>query len=75
MPTEIGGSSVTYFADYFYTNANEQSGLRVRAAGGSAHSGTTAGASCTSAGNTATYAYAYYSSPLCYFAEDPTIEA
>ena len=75
MPTEIGGSSVTYFADYFYTNANEQSGLRVRAAGGNANYGTYAGASYTSASHTATYANAFYSSPLCYFAEDPTIEA
>ena len=75
MPTEIDGSSVTYFADYFYTNANEQSGLRVRAAGGYAYSGAYAGASYTLAYHAATDASAYFSSPLCYFAEDPTIEA
>lgn len=75
MPTEVGGSASTYFADYFYTNAKDQSGLRVRGAGGSSHSGTAAGASCTSAHHAATPATALYSSPLCFFAEDPTIEA
>ena len=75
MPTEVGGSASTYFADYFYTNANEQSGLRVRAAGGSSYYGTYAGASYTAADNAATNALATSSSPLCYFAEDPTIEA
>ena len=49
--------------------------LRVRAAGGNSNNGTNAGASYTNANNTATNANANYSSPLCYFAEDPTIEA
>ena len=75
MPTEVGGTSVTRFADYFYTNGKDQSGLRVRAAGGYANDGAYAGASYTYAYYTATLAIAYYSSPLCYFAEDPTIEA
>ena len=75
MPTEVGGSSSTYFADYFYTNAHKESGLRVRAAGGSSYYSTYAGASYTYANNMATITYAYFSSPLCYFAEDPTIEA
>ena len=75
MPTEVNGSASTYFADYFYTNANKESGLRVRGAGGYSYYGTFAGASYTNAYSTATYASAHYSSPLCYFAEDPTIEA
>jgi len=74
MPTEVGGSSSTYFCDYFYTNGATQSGFRVRAAGGSASNGTDAGASYTNAYNAASNANAYYSSPLCYFAEDPKIE-
>jgi hypothetical protein len=75
MPTEVGGSASTYFADYFYTNANKESGLRVRGAGGHSHYGSSAGASYSHAAGTATAAHATSSSPLCYFAEDPTIEA
>lgn len=74
MPTELGGSAPTYFCDYFWTNGASQTGFRVRAAGGSAGNGTNAGASCTRAYNTASTTNAGYSSPLCYFAEDVTIE-
>lgn len=74
MPTEVGGSASTYYPDYFYTNAKTSKGLRVRAAGGYAHNGTYAGAFYTYAYNTATSANANYSSPLCYFEEDPIIE-
>lgn len=73
MPTEVGGSATTRFADYFYTNAATSKGLRVRAAGGYAPYGAHAGASCTSADSTASAAYAHYSAPLCYFEEDPVI--
>lgn len=74
MPTQVGGSATTRFADYFYTNAATSKGLRVRAAGGGANNGTYAGASYTYAYYTAATAYSYDSSPLCYFEEDPTIE-
>lgn len=74
MPTEVGASAFTYFCDYYYTNADSQTGFRVRAAGGGAYGGTVAGASCTSAHSTATTARASYSSPLCFFTEDPVIE-
>lgn len=74
MPTEVGGSASTYYPDYFYTNAKTSKGLRVRAAGGRALHGTSAGAFYTNAYHTATLADAYYSSPLCYFEEDPIIE-
>lgn len=67
MPTDVGGSSSTYYSDYFYTNGANQTGLRVRAAGGSANSGATAGAFCVTAGNASSAAAAYCSSPL-YFA-------
>ena len=73
MPTEVGGTATTRFGDYFGTNAATSKGLRVRAAGGSAHHGTNAGASRTLADSTATGAYAYCSAPLCYFEEDPVI--
>lgn len=73
MPTEVGGTATTRFGDNFWTNAATSKGLRVRAAGGSAHHGTHAGASYTSAYYTATYAYAHFSAPLCYFEEDPVI--
>ncbi|MBR2504005.1 MAG: hypothetical protein IKB62_07770, partial [Oscillospiraceae bacterium] len=72
---EVGGSASTYFADYFYTNAKDQSGLHVRGAGGCSSHGTYAGASCTAAHGAATGALAHCSSPLCFFVEDPTIEA
>lgn len=75
MPTAVGGSASTYYPDYFYTNGATQTGLRVRAAGGSAYYGTYAGAFYATAYRTATYANAGYSSPLCVFVDDPTIEA
>ncbi len=73
MPTEVGGSASTYFPDYFYTNGATQTGLRVRAAGGHAADGATAGAFATTAYHAAANANAYYSSPLCVFADDPEI--
>lgn len=73
MPTAVGGSASTYYPDYFYTNGATQTGLRVRAAGGSAYNGAHAGAFNADAGNTATSAYANYSSPLCVFVDDPEI--
>lgn len=74
MPTEVGGSTTTYYCDYFYTNANTSKGLRVRAAGGHASNGTSAGASCANTDYAATNASTNYSSPLCYFESDPIIE-
>ena len=74
MPTEIGGSSTLRYSDYFYASSATSKGLRVRAAGGGAHDGTFAGASYANARNTAAAANAGYSSPLCYFEEDPLID-
>ena len=74
MPTEIGGSPTLRYSDQFYTSAETSKGLRVRAAGGNAHSGTGAGASGAGAANAATDASANCSAPLCYFEEDPLIE-
>ena len=74
MPTEVGASPTTNYCDQFYTDAATSSGLRVRAAGGSANDGAGAGASCTGSGDAATAACTFCSSPLCYFEEDPIIE-
>ena len=74
MPTEVGGSPTNNYPDYFYTNAKTSKGLRVRAAGGGAGNGTDAGAFYTNAYYSAAPADAFYSSPLCYFEEDPIIE-
>ena len=73
MPTEIGGSSTLRYSDYFYESSATSKGLRVRAAGGYANVGTSAGASYAYAINTATDVGAACSSPLCYFEEDPVI--
>ena len=73
MPTEVGGSSDTYYADCFYTNGASQTGLRVCAVGGSGHYGSTAGAFCVLAYFGASTATVNHSSPLCYFEEDPVI--
>lgn len=75
MPTEVGASASTNYADYFWTNAKTSKGLRVRAAGGSAGNGTFAGASAALAYSAATAANAAHSSPLCYFEADPIVEA
>lgn len=73
VPTEIAGSSATYFCDYFYTDAQTSQGLRVCLAGGAANYGTSAGSSCTCTDTGATFATAYISAPLCYFEADPTM--
>ena len=75
MPTMVGGTATTRFADYLYTNASTSKGLRVRAAGGYANGGAGAGASSASTSYTSTGTSAYYSSPLCYFVSDPVIAA
>lgn len=75
MPTEVGASASTNYADYFWTNAKTSKGLRARAAGGSAFNDAGAGASAAYANVEATYVLAYFSSPLCYFEADPIVEA
>lgn len=71
LPTEVGASVSTYFADYFYTNAATSQGLRCRLAGSSAYAGSSAGSSCTYSYDAVTSSYV--SAPLCYFKEDPVI--
>lgn len=73
LPTEVGATASTYFADYFYTNATASQGLGVRFAGGNADDGTNAGSSRTNTGNAATNTAANVSVPLCFFDEDPEV--
>ena len=73
MPLAVGGGSTTYFCDYFYTNI-PTSGESERGVlfGGYAIHGAIAGFVCANTNYTATTAYAYIGSRLCF---DPQIEA
>lgn len=75
LPTEVGGTASTHYADYFYTNAETSQGLRVRFAGGYSITGATAGAACTYSNFAPSSAYPHCSAPLCFFEEDPVITA
>lgn len=72
LPTEVGATTATYFADYFYTTPSSP-GFRVGLVGGSSNNGANAGAFVTYASHAATGTSADVSSPLCFFEEDPTI--
>ncbi len=74
LPAEVGGSTSTYWPDYFYTNGVSQTGLRVRAVGGYAFNGAAAGAFGSDASLAPTVAAAYNSSPLCFFVDDPVVD-
>lgn len=67
MPLEVGGSSTTYFADYFYTSI-PASGAAMRGVlfGGHALSGASAGLSYASTRSAATGTYARIGSRLCF---------
>lgn len=73
LPTEVDGSSATYFCDYFYTDAATSKGFRVRLAGGYSTLGAHAGSACSYSPYAASHAYAYLSASLCYFEADPTM--
>ncbi|KAA6315650.1 hypothetical protein EZS27_033924, partial [termite gut metagenome] len=73
LPTEVNGSTSTYYADMSYCNHTSSQGLRCRLAGGSANDGDGAGAGsfASSTNNAVSVASTSISSPLCYFEEDP----
>ncbi|MDR3133215.1 MAG: hypothetical protein LBU42_04240 [Prevotellaceae bacterium] len=73
MPTEVGGSSSTYFSDYFWTDPALYSGLRSRLCGGAAHYTSSAGAFCANAHSAVSVAWSHSSLPLCFFEEDPVM--
>lgn len=66
MPTAVGASSTTYFADYFYTNVVSNTGQRGVLFGGCASDGAIAGFSCAYANNAAANACAAVGSRLCF---------
>lgn len=68
MPTAVGASSTTYFADYFYTNVVSNTGQRGVLFGGTAHIGAHAGFSCahTYYAASVTAASALVGSRLCF---------
>lgn len=70
MPQAIGGSSTTYFADYFYTNI-PSSGVSLRGVcfGGGAHYGAYAGLAYATANCAPSYTTAYIGSRLCFIPE------
>lgn len=70
MPTEVGGSSTTYFADYFYTNI-PTSGADMRGVlfGGHANSSANAGLACAYATTAASATTALFGSRLCFIPE------
>lgn len=68
VATEIGGSSSTYWCDYYYTytSANRMQVVRV---GGGAVDGSYAGLACGNARNAPSDAYRGIGSRLCFFPE------
>lgn len=74
IPSEVGGSATTYYADYLYTDPVSYNGLKVRFAGGPAYGGADAGACCSVAYSSAALTSAYYSAPLCVFCDDPQVD-
>lgn len=66
MPTAVGASSTTYFADYFYTNVVSNTGQRGVLFGGAAYNGAYAGFSYAAAHNAASDTAAAVGSRLCF---------
>lgn len=66
MPIEVGASSTTYFADYFYTNVVSNTGQRGVLFGGNAYDGAGAGFSCASTDYAASNAATSVGSRLCF---------
>ena len=66
MPTAVGASSTTYFADYFYTNVVSNTGQRGVLFGGHAYYGAYAGFSCAYSYYSASATHANVGSRLCF---------
>lgn len=72
MPTDTSGSSNTHYCCYLYTNVQYSKSICERAAGGVANIHTN-GTSSTIDYQGYNVAKENYTSPLCYFTEDPII--
>ena len=66
MPTAVGASSTTYFADYFYTNVVSNTGQRGVLFGGVANHGAYAGFSFAATHHAASNTNAHVGSRLCF---------
>lgn len=68
VPTEVGGSSSTYWCDYYYTytSANRMQVVRV---GGTADNGSHAGLATVATNSAPSDAYRHLGSRLCFFPE------
>ena len=68
VATEIGGSSSTYWCDYYYTYTSANR-MQVVLVGGNAGNGSAAGLACVNAGNAPSAAARDLGSRLCFFPE------
>lgn len=68
VATEIGGSSSTYWCDYYYTYTSANR-MQVVLVGGSADDGSTAGLARVGTNNAPSAAYRHFGSRLCFFPE------
>lgn len=66
--TEIGGSSSTYWCDYYYAYTSDNR-MQVVLVGGYAGDGSIAGLACVNANLTPSVAARYFGSRLCFFPE------
>ena len=73
--TATGGSSTTYYCDYFWNTSGAISGFRVCLRGGGAYSGARCGLSTLFVYNAVSSAYAYWGSPLCEAESDWSVDA
>lgn len=68
VATEIGGSSSTYWCDYYYTYTSANR-MQVVLVGGTADNGSVAGLACVNANLAPSAAPRYFGSRLCFFPE------
>lgn len=68
VATEIGGSSSTYWCDYYYTYTSANR-MQVVLVGGAADNGSSAGLADVGTNNAPSAAYRHFGSRLCFFPE------
>lgn len=68
VSTEVGGSSSTYWCDYYYTYTSANR-MQVVLVGGGADDGSAAGLAYVGANNAPSAAYRHFGSRLCFFPE------
>jgi hypothetical protein len=68
VATEIGGSSSTYWCDYYYTYTSANR-MQVVLVGGGADRGSSAGLACVHSNVAPSVAYRHFGSRLCFFPE------